>query len=48
MSFIQKLIRDELNTMEPSTNMNKNKYVRRIQMLSENGSLVCKKNIKKV
>lgn len=49
MSFIQKLIRDELNTIEPSTNMNKNNYVKWIQMLLENSSLVCKKkNTKKV
>lgn len=48
MSFIQKLIRDELNTKEPSTNMNKNNYVRWILMLLENSSLVCKKNTKKV
>lgn len=45
MSFIQKLIRDELNTKEPSTNMNKNNYVRWILMLLENSSLVCKKKI---
>lgn len=49
MSLIQKLIRDELNTKEPFTNMNKGNYVRWILMLLENSSLICKKkNTKKV
>lgn len=45
MSFIQKSIRDELNTKEPFTNMNKDNYVRWILMLLENSSLICKKKI---
>lgn len=36
-------MRDELNTKEPFTNMNKDNYVRWILMLLENSSLICKK-----